>query len=111
MRYGFQIFREEDPMEPVITTIDPAYWDASLPTEERVENLLGQMTLEEKAGLFFHTMIAMGENAELAGPAPVFGTPATSDYVVERHMTHLNLFGAAPSGREIALWHNRLQEL
>ena len=98
-------------MDPVMTAVDPAYKDASLPLEQRVEILLGQMTLEEKAGLFFHTMIAMGEGGELAGPDPVFGTPATSEYVVERHMTHLNLFGAAPSGREIALWHNRLQEL
>ena len=98
-------------MDPVTTAVGPAYKDASLPIEQRVENLLGQMTLEEKAGLFFHTMIAMGDGGELADANPVFGTPATSEYVVERHMTHLNLFGAAPSGREIAQWHNRLQEL
>lgn len=35
--------------------IDPPFRDAALPIADRVENLLGQMTLEEKAGLFFDT--------------------------------------------------------
>ena len=33
--------------------IDDRYRDASLPIAERVEILLAQMTLAEKAGLFF----------------------------------------------------------
>jgi hypothetical protein len=34
-------------------TLDP-YEDSSRPVEERVSDLLGQMTLSEKAGLMFH---------------------------------------------------------
>lgn len=94
-----------------MNTVDETYRDATLSVAERVENLLGQMTLEEKAGLFFHTMITMGENGELAGPNPTFDMPGTSEYVVDKHMSHLNLFGMAPSGRELAEWHNRIQEL
>ena len=43
--------------------VDPRYRDASLPVAERVEILLGQMTLEEKAGLFFQTMITSARAA------------------------------------------------
>ncbi len=90
---------------------DHSYLDASLPVDERVELLLAQMTLEEKAGLFFQSMIAMGEGGELAGPNPVFGLPSTEELVLDRGMTHFNLLGAAPDGRTMAEWHNRLQQL
>ncbi len=85
--------------------------DADLPVAERVELLLAEMTVEEKAGLFFHTMIAMGPEGELSTGDPHFGLPSTDEYVRERHMTHFNLFGAAPTAGQIARWHNRLQEL
>lgn len=88
--------------------VDPAFRDASLTVDERVENLLGQMTLEEKAGLFFHTMISIGD---LDQPNPMFSLPPATEYVGERHMTHFNLLGSAPSGREMAAWHNALQRL
>lgn len=91
--------------------VDPSFRDASLPTAERVENLLGQMTLEEKAGLFFHTMLSMGENGELAEANPVFGTASTAEMVTGRAMTHFNLFGSALNAAEMASWHNKLQEL
>ena len=54
--------------------VDARYRDASLPIADRVEILLSQMTLEEKAGLFFQTMITIGEGGELAGVDPMFGT-------------------------------------
>lgn len=91
--------------------IDRRYKDSSLPVKERVEILLAQMTLEEKAGLFFHTMIGMGPDGTLAEADPVFGMPATDDLVAGRNMTHFNLFGSAPSATMMAQWHNRLQEL
>jgi beta-glucosidase len=91
--------------------VDSRYLDPSLPVAERVEILLGQMTLEEKAGLFFQTMITIGEGGELAGPNPMFGTPSTDEYVLGRGLTHFNVLGAAPTARQMAEWHNRLQEL
>ncbi|MDE0545133.1 glycoside hydrolase family 3 protein [Microbacterium sp. C7(2022)] len=87
---------------------DRPWLNADLPVDERVELLLAEMTVEEKAGLFFHTMIGIGSLEE---PNPVFGTPSAVDFVEQRHMTHFNLLGAAPSGAEIAEWHNALQEL
>jgi len=91
--------------------VDPGFRDASLPVAERVEKLLGQMTLEEKAGLFFHTMITIGEGGELAGAHPMFGIPATTELVAGRAMTHFNVFGAAADATQMASWHNKLQEL
>ena len=85
--------------------------DASLPVDERVELLLAAMTVEEKAGLFFQTMITMGEDGALAEADPVFGLPSNREYVVEKGMTHFNLLGVAPTAGAIARWHNKLQEL
>ncbi|MFC6356728.1 glycoside hydrolase family 3 protein [Luethyella okanaganae] len=91
--------------------VDPSYRDASLPVSERVERLLAQMTLEEKAGLFFQAMITFGEGGELAGPDPAFGLPGTDEYVVTKGMTHFNVLGAAETGEQMAGWHNKLQAL
>ena len=91
-----------------VPTDDRPWLDARLPVDERVELLLAEMTLEEKAGLFFHTMIAMGDLTEAD---PDFGAPSAVDFVEARHMTHFNLLGAAPSAGEIAEWHNALQRL
>ncbi len=82
--------------------------DAGRPVAERVELLLNELTLAEKAGLFFHSMIGMGELDE---PDDVFSTPSAVDYVEGRHMTHFNLIGGAQTAREIAEWHNALQRL
>ncbi|QKJ18180.1 glycoside hydrolase family 3 protein [Microbacterium hominis] len=82
--------------------------DATLPVDERVELLLAEMTIEEKAGLFFHTMMGIGPldqgNAMVGGPSAV-------EFVAEKHMNHFNLLGAAPTGRDIAAWQNALQEI
>ncbi|ERK73378.1 glycoside hydrolase family 3 protein [Leifsonia aquatica] len=91
--------------------VDPTYRDASLPVEERVENLLGQMTLEEKAGLFFQTMISMSQDGGLAPADPMFGLPSNEEYVIGAGMTHFNVLGSAPTAELMARWHNALQEL
>ncbi|MGH1525234.1 glycoside hydrolase family 3 protein [Leifsonia sp. L25] len=91
--------------------VDPRFRDASLPLDERVENLLGQMTLEEKAGLFFQTMITIGDGGTVAGPNPLFGIADSAEMIRDRHMTHFNVFGAAGSAAEMAEWHNRVQEV
>jgi beta-glucosidase len=80
----------------------PRYRDASLTIEERVEDLLAQMTLEEKAGLMFHPPIMM--NAD--------GTPFddSGELIAGRHLNHFNIY-YAPEPRLQAEWHNRLQEI
>ncbi|WP_426171903.1 glycoside hydrolase family 3 protein [Microbacterium sp. DWRC1-3] len=90
------------------TSIVRPWLDADLPVDERVQLLLDAMTIEEKAGLFFHTMIAIGDLEE---PNPVFATPSAREFLETKRMTHFNLLGAAPTGREIAAWQNALQRL
>ncbi|WP_223692423.1 glycoside hydrolase family 3 protein [Leifsonia poae] len=94
---------------PETAPVDPTYRDAALPVDERVQNLLGQMTLEEKAGLFFQTMITIGEGGQVAEAEPTFGIPATAELIEDRQMTHFNVFGAAQTAAEMAEWHNRVQ--
>lgn len=83
--------------------------DTTIPIDRRVGLLLEAMTVEEKAGLLFHAMIVMGPDGELADGDGGFGLPSTDEYLFERHMTHFNLLGIAPRGRDIAKWHNALQ--
>lgn len=99
------------PDAPAAAPVDPTYRDSTLPTDERVENLLGQMTLEEKAGLFFQTMIGMSQDGELAAADPTFDMPSNEEFVIGKGMTHFNVLGAAPTAELMATWHNKLQEL
>lgn len=90
--------------------VDARYRDPALPIHERVEILLGQMTLEEKAGLFFHAMISMGEDGALSDGDAEFDLPSNAEYVLNRHMTHFNLLtGGNPEA--MARWNNRIQDL
>jgi hypothetical protein len=88
---------------------DP-YEDPRLPIEERVEDLLAQMTLEEKAGMMFHPIMQMGEDGSLVEGGSMFGPFSTSEMVVAKLINHFNILrGGDP--RIMAEWHNRLQEL
>jgi beta-glucosidase len=87
-----------------------AYEDPARPISERVEDLLGQMTLEEKAGLMFHTFVGINPDDPNLDAPGMFGPFGPRELVVNRHMTHLNIAGM-PSAGQAALWHNRLQKL
>ena len=89
--------------------IDP-YEDPRRPIEERVEDLLSQMTLEEKAGMMFHTMITMKDDGSLVEEASPFSRDTTSEMVVGKCMNHFNILYALPA-KPMVEWHNRLQKL
>lgn len=97
--------------DPQAQAVDTSFRDASLPVAERVEILLGQMTVEEKAGLFFHTMVVPGENGGLEPSNSPFMLPGVTEMVLDQGMTHFNVLGSAPSGAELAGWHNAVQKL
>ncbi|MFI6581529.1 glycoside hydrolase family 3 protein [Embleya sp. NPDC050493] len=87
------------------------YEDASLPIEERVADLLGRMTVEEKAGLMFQTIAVMGPEGTLLedkGSLPFEFT--VREMITEKGMNHFNLLGGGRP-EHIAQWHNRIQEL
>ncbi len=85
------------------------YEDPRQPIEARVEDLLGQMTLEEKAGMLFidgAVVNADGSIEEKSG-TPGFGGVAARQ-IADRKMNHFNLW-SIPGAQVLAAWHNRLQ--
>lgn len=90
--------------------LDP-YEDPSRPIDERVDDLLGQMTLEEKAGLMFHTIAAVNPDGSLDPPSnSFFRGQAIATSVTEQLMNHFNVH-ALPETRLAIEWHNHLQTL
>lgn len=83
------------------------YRDASLPVEDRVEDLLGRMTVAEKAGMLFQTMIAPGPIDEAN---PHMGLASGEHMIGEQLMSHFNVLGTAPDTTALAEWTNALQE-
>lgn len=91
--------------------LDP-YEDPRQPLEARVEDLLGQMSLEEKVGLMWHPAIGIGERGEILdapNPARAFFS-STSLLLLRDKLRHFNLF-TVPDPAAQAKWHNALQRL
>jgi beta-glucosidase len=89
--------------------LDP-YEDPRLPIEVRVTDLLSQMTLEEKAGLLFHTILPVGMDGELVNGPSFFGDTFTNRLIGEQRLNHFNV-SQLPEPRLAVAWHNRLQKL
>jgi beta-glucosidase len=90
-------------------SLDP-YEDHRVSVDARVEDLLSQMTVEEKAGLFYHSFITPGENGALAGPLNLMNLLPVEDALFNKKMHFFNLF-EIPPGRDAALWLNQIQAL
>ena len=91
-------------------TMEP-YEDPGLPVEERVSDLLGRMTLAEKAGQLFHSMITPAPDGSVTEkPSSWADEDTATERVTRKMISHFNIL-QVPSVREIALWHNRLQEV
>ncbi|MFJ1835232.1 glycoside hydrolase family 3 protein [Streptomyces sp. NPDC088175] len=81
-------------------TMEP-YEDPRLPVDDRVEDLLGRMTLEEKAGQMCHGRMAAGDNSFM---------PSGAGLIAERHITHFAMI-QVPSAGTMAAWNNHVQDL
>jgi beta-glucosidase len=86
------------------------YRSRSLDVDQRVDDLLGRMTLAEKAGMLFQTMIAVA-SGDLSEANSTFGTSTPEYMIKEQQLTHFNVIRAADDARTLAEWQNRVQKL
>ncbi len=87
------------------------YEDPRQPVEARVEDLLRQMTLEEKAGSLFIQGSAVGENGSIdEGNFDEIDVPPmfAKRMMIENWMNHFNIW-AIPNSQATALWTNNIQ--
>ncbi|MDC3050748.1 glycoside hydrolase family 3 C-terminal domain-containing protein [Bacteroidota bacterium] len=99
------------------------YEDSREPVEKRVEDLLNQMTTEEKIGQMFITMIGMGRDGDLLDVPPIhkdilddplfelgiyFSLETNAEMIVKRKMSHFNILHAY-TPEAIARFNNNLQ--
>ncbi len=89
--------------------LDP-FEDPRLSVEERVADLLPRLSLEEKVGLMFHTVIEAGADGTVKESAGDISKSGTSDVVLRKHLTHFNVH-ALGDPRMAARWHNALQAI
>lgn len=89
--------------------IDP-FEDPRLPVDERVADLLPRLSLEEKAGLLFHTVIEAGtDGVPLEAPGKI-SKSGTSSVVLDKGLNHFNVH-ALDDPRMAARWHNAVQTI
>lgn len=88
------------------------YQNPSLPVDERVADLLSRMTLEEKAGQLFHTMLPLHDDGRPveAGDETAMVPTDSSGLIGSKLLSHFNLLGGT-GPRQMAEWHNAVQEL
>ena len=82
------------------------YRDSALPIERRVDDLLGRMTVAEKAAMMFHPSTAPAGD----GLSQADAVAAAERYAGEVGISHFNVLGGEDSVA-VAEWHNTLQEI
>src|SRR4026209_1300964 len=84
------------------------YEDKSQPIEKRIDDLLKQMTVEEKAGMMFINVARVNDDGSIEDK-PATGmfafAPNALKLIREKKMTHFNLW-AVPSPQSLAKWYN-----
>ncbi|MXO61335.1 glycoside hydrolase family 3 protein [Altererythrobacter salegens] len=94
--------------------LDP-YEDRRVPIDERVDDLLRQMTLEEKAGVMFINFTSVSSDGELSEGLDFFD-PTTlllapnSELLVAKHMNSFSLIATVDDPTAFASWQNALQK-
>ncbi len=91
------------------------YEDCRRPGEDRVNDLLSQMNLEEKAGTMFIPPIGMKKDGSISekpdlGDIMSLMAQGTSHLLFELKLNHFNIFTTGGK-RQTAEWYNHLQKL
>ncbi|KAL4922384.1 beta-glucosidase C [Aspergillus aurantiobrunneus] len=84
--------------------VHPIYKDASYSVDDRVNDLLNRMTIEEKAGQLFHQRLSEGPlDDESQGNS-------TNTQILQKHITHFNLASDITNATATAEFVNRVQK-
>ena len=89
-----------------------SYEDYRVDVESRIDDLIAQMTIEEKVGLLWHPPIGVGAEGEVfTKPDPTaFNLASSYDYLINKKLRTFNLF-RIPSTRNLAEWYNKIQKI
>lgn len=96
------------------------YEDANANIDDRVHDLISQMTVEEKAGTMFITMIGMEPDGDpfdtpFKPNSPIdvminMGLPMSSDMIAKRKMNSFNIINSYDA-KIMAIFNNKVQKL
>ena len=93
--------------------LDP-YEDATVTIETRVEDVLNQMNLEEKAGMLFINGVPISTDAKPDGKEGLVGfvasLPSIIDNMDTRKMSHFNTWDIPADLNIFAKWYNNVQK-
>ncbi|MFN3136245.1 MAG: glycoside hydrolase family 3 N-terminal domain-containing protein [Allomuricauda sp.] len=89
------------------------YEDINAPIEDRIDDLIAQMTIEEKAGAMFMPGVPVNEDGTLEKKADASGPgaryPAAIDNIDNGKLNHFNVWSIPPDPTLMAVWYNALQ--
>jgi beta-glucosidase len=86
------------------------YEDPRQPVDARVDDLLSQMTLAEKAGMLFIDGVIINPDGSIDEKAGEAGfRPSAKTLMDEKQMRHFNLW-QVPEVKAVAAWNNNLQK-
>lgn len=84
------------------------YQDAALDPRKRALDLVSRMTLEDKAGTMFQSIVSVGP---LDQANPMFGLPSPASLMINHRITYLYVVGDAADARGFAQWVNAAQSI
>ncbi len=91
------------------------YEDKRNNIDDRVENLISQMTIEEKAGSMFITVIGIEEDGSISESPSIsnffsFLFPSSSNMLINLKMNHFNIM-ATHKKENMLKWYNQIQKI
>ena len=90
------------------------YEDINASIEDRVEDLIAQMNLEEKAGCFFMPGVGVNKDGSLEKDSTATGPGARYPIAIENidkgKLNHFNVWSIPSDPTYMAIWNNNLQK-